>query len=92
LTACRIFRERGFELKGWDIAQGIENKHTENPFVLVACCGSKLKETAPTADLYISYLAKRREWGRKVQDQMETAGMVGLRLVALAGEDNSTFR
>jgi hypothetical protein len=31
--------------------------------------------------------AKRREWGRKVRDQMEAAGLIGLSLVALAGED-----
>jgi hypothetical protein len=31
--------------------------------------------------------AKRREWGRRVRDQMETEGLIGLPLVALAGED-----
>ncbi len=31
--------------------------------------------------------AKRREWGRKVRDQMEAACLIGLPLVALAGED-----
>src|SRR3954468_6205562 len=103
--------------------------HPVNPVVLVACCGPKLKEPAPAADLYISDLfkkartyaerrgrwfilsalhglldpsvviapydvtlkkmpaAKRREWGRKVRGQMEAAGLVGLPLIALAGED-----
>ena len=111
------------------MALGIENRHAENPVVFVACCGPKLKEPAPAADLYISDLfkkartyaerrgrwfilsalhglldpaaviapydvtlkklpaAKRREWGRKVRDQMEAAGLIGLSLVALAGED-----
>jgi hypothetical protein len=31
--------------------------------------------------------AKRREWGKKVREQMEAVGLVGLPLVALAGED-----
>lgn len=31
--------------------------------------------------------AKRREWGQKVREQMEAAGLVGLPLVALAGTD-----
>ncbi len=31
--------------------------------------------------------AKRREWGQKVREQMEGAGLVGLPLVALAGAD-----
>jgi hypothetical protein len=30
---------------------------------------------------------KRREWGQKVRTQMESAGLIGLSLVALAGED-----
>ena len=30
---------------------------------------------------------KRREWGQKVRTQMEIAGVIGLPLVALAGED-----
>ena len=30
---------------------------------------------------------KRREWGQKVRQQIETAGLIGLRLVALAGAD-----
>jgi hypothetical protein len=31
--------------------------------------------------------SKRREWGRKVRDQMKSAGLIGLPLVALAGAD-----
>ena len=31
--------------------------------------------------------SRRREWGRKVRDRMEVAGLVGLPVVALAGED-----
>ena len=31
---------------------------------------------------------KRREWGQKVRQQRETAGLIGLRLVALAGADS----
>lgn len=99
------------------------------PVILVACCGPKLPDPSPAADLYVSDLfkkartyaerrgrwfilsalhgllnpaaviaaydvtlktmpaAKRREWGRKVRDQMEAAGLIGLSLVALAGED-----
>ena len=102
---------------------------THDPVILVACCGPKLKEQAPAADLYISDLfkksrtyaerrgrwfilsalyglidpsaivapydvtlkkipaAKRREWGKKVRDQMEAEGLVGLPLIALAGAD-----
>ncbi len=30
---------------------------------------------------------KRREWGQKVLEQMKVAGLIGLPLVALAGED-----
>ena len=30
---------------------------------------------------------KRREWGQKVREQMETAGLIGLPLIALAGAD-----
>lgn len=30
---------------------------------------------------------KRREWGQRVREQMESAGIVGLPLVALAGAD-----
>jgi hypothetical protein len=105
------------------------NTVANDPVFLVACCGPKLPDPSPAADLYISDLfkkarsyaerrgrwfilsalhglldpsaviapydvtlkkmpvAKRREWGRKVRDQMETAGLVGLPLVALAGED-----
>jgi hypothetical protein len=31
--------------------------------------------------------AKRREWGRKVREQMENGGLIGLPFVALAGKD-----
>ena len=100
-----------------------------NPVILVACCGPKLAESAPAADLYVSQLfkkartfaerrgrwfilsalhglvdpsaiiapynvtlkrmpaAKRREWGKKVREQMEKARLVGLPLIALAGTD-----
>ncbi len=100
-----------------------------DPVILVACCGPKLTDPSPAADLYISDLfkkarsyaerrgrwfilsalhglldpsavigpydvtlkkmsaAKRREWGRKVREQMETAGLIGSPLVALAGAD-----
>src|SRR3954453_19546231 len=103
--------------------------HPVNSVVLVACCGPKLNEPAPAADVYISDLfkkartyaerrgrwfilsalhglldpsaviapydltlkkmsaAKRREWGQKVREQMEEAGLVGSPLVALAGAD-----
>jgi hypothetical protein len=97
--------------------------------ILVACCGPKLAEPAPAADLYVSSLfkkartyaerrgrwfilsalhglldpttviapydvtlkkmpaQKRREWGKNVRTQMESAGLIGLSLVALAGDD-----
>jgi hypothetical protein len=34
--------------------------------------------------------AKRREWGQKVREQMEKAGLIGLPLVALVGADYVT--
>lgn len=97
--------------------------------ILVACCGPKLADAVPAADLYVSDLfkkariyaerrgrwfilsalhgllgpteiiepynvtlktmpaQKRREWGQKVREQMEKAGLIGVPLVALAGED-----
>ena len=111
------------------MAQHGEDRHEENPVVVVACCGPKLMGPAPAEDLYISDLfkkartyaersgrwfilsalhglldpsmviapydvtlkqmpaAKRREWGRRVRDQMESAGLIGLPLIALAGAD-----
>src|ERR1700683_3595000 len=93
-----------------------------DPVTLVACCGPKLAEPAPAADLYVSALfkkartyaeqrgrwfilsalhglldpstvidpydvtlkkmpaQKRREWGQKVREQMENAGLIGLPL------------
>src|SRR6516162_3433135 len=107
----------------------MDHSHANDSIILVACCGPKLAEPAPAADLYVSDLfkkarryaerrgrwfilsalhglldpsaviapydvtlkkmsaAKRREWGQKVRKQMETAGLVGLPLVALAGAD-----
>jgi hypothetical protein len=41
------------------MTKGSENRHAENPVVLVACCGPKLKEPVPAADLYISDLFKK---------------------------------
>ena len=107
----------------------MDRSNGNDSIVLVACCGPKLAEPAPAADLYVSTLfkkartyaerrgrwfilsalhglvdpatviapydvtlkrmpaQKRREWGQKVRQQMETAGLIGLRLVALAGAD-----
>jgi hypothetical protein len=107
----------------------MDRANAHDSVVLVACCGPKLDEPAPAADLYVSPLfkkartyaerrgrwfilsalhglvdpteviapydvtlkkmpaQKRREWGQKVRQQMETAGLLGLRLVALAGAD-----
>src|SRR5262249_6702761 len=107
----------------------MDRSNANDSVVLVACCGPKMVEPAPAADLYVSPLfkkarnyaeqrgrwfilsalhglldpteviapynvtlkkmpaQKRREWGQKVRQQMETAGLIGLRLVALAGAD-----
>ena len=107
----------------------MDYSHTNDSIILVACCGPKLAEPAPAADLYVSPLfkkarnyaerrgrwfilsalyglldpteviapynvtlkkmpaQKRREWGQKVRHQMETAGLIGPRVVALAGAD-----
>lgn len=101
----------------------------QKSIILVACCGPKLAEPAPAADLYISTLFRkartyaerqgrwfilsalhglvdptvviepydvtlktmraqeRREWGRKVYEQIQHTGLLGTRLVALAGAD-----
>jgi hypothetical protein len=41
------------------VRESMNQSHANDPVILVACCGPKLAEPAPAADLYVSSLFKK---------------------------------